>query len=168
MGSITPSTTNAATADLISLVDDLKVASGDDLEREAGQIIAQTAQRVASIARAKAPKKTGKLASSINVRYVSPLSAEIGPEVDYGVFQEFGTGTRGEYPTAMYEIKPKKPGGVLVFKVDGKTVFARSVKHPGIKARPYMRPAFVEVLGPALERLVDYGLAKITKGPNAT
>jgi len=162
-----PSSTNAVTADLINLIDDLKIASGEDIEREAGQIIAQTAQRVASVSRAKAPKKTGKLANSIHVRYLSPLSVEVGPNVDYGVFQEFGTGTRGEFPTAMYQIKPKKPGGVLVFQVDGKTVFARVVNHPGIPPHPYMRPAFEEVLGDTATKLIESGLAQITKGPNA-
>ena len=57
---------------------------------------------------------------------------------------------------------------MLVFKVNGKTVFAKRVRHPGIKARPYLRPAFEATLGTdLLKQLADAGQAAIVKGPNA-
>ena len=158
---------NAASADLYSLAQDLTTASGGNIEQTASELISQTAQKIALVAQAKAPVKTGELRSSIKVHYISPLKASVGPDVSYGAYQEFGTGSRGEFGGAIYEIKPKKPGGVLVFKVNGKTVFARSVKHPGIKAHPYMRPAFEEVMGETAKLLADKGQAQITRGPNA-
>jgi HK97 gp10 family phage protein len=158
----------AASADLAALAADLSAASGQPMMTTASQIIQQAAQRVQAEAQTRAPVKTGRLKSSIAIRYIGPLTAIVGPNVDYAAYQEFGTGTRGEFPGPIYEIKPKKPGGVLVFKVGGKTVWARKVRHPGIKARPYMRPAFETVLGTdLLKRLADAGQAAILKGPNA-
>lgn len=46
-----------------------------------------------------------------------------------------------EYGTKAHEIKPKK-GKALKFKVGGKDVFAKSVKHPGTKKQPFFFPAF--------------------------
>lgn len=39
-----------------------------------------------------------------------------------------------------YTIRPRK-GKALKFEVDGRTVYARSVRHPGTKGRPWMRRA---------------------------
>jgi hypothetical protein len=61
----------------------------------------------------------------------------IGPnltQAPYGGFVEFGT--------KPHTIRPKKPGGYLVFTVGGTKVFARQVKHPGSAPRPYVMPAF--------------------------
>lgn len=38
-------------------------------------------------------------------------------------------------------IKPKRPGGVLRFEIGGKTVWARSVNHPGTKRDPFFNRA---------------------------
>lgn len=159
---------SAASADLSSLANDLAAASGGGVFVSAQEIIRTAAVRVQAEAQSRAPIKSGRLQQSITVRYTGPLSAVIGPNVPYAPYQEFGTGERGEFPTGPYEIKPKNPGGVLVFKVNGKTVYAKKVKHPGIKARPFMRPALEAVIGTELlTKLADAGLAAITKGPNA-
>jgi HK97 gp10 family phage protein len=159
---------NAASADLAGLAADLSAASGQGMFQTAQQIIRQSAQQIRDEAQANAPVKSGRLKQSITVRYTGPLSATIGPNVPYAPYMEFGTGTRGEFPGPMYEIKPRRPGGVLVFTINGKKVFARKVRHPGIKARPFMRPAFTKVLGADLvKQLADAGVAAIVKGPNA-
>lgn len=134
----------------------------------AQQIIQQSAQRIRDEAQASAPLKSGRLRQSINIRYPDPLTAVIGSNLDYAAYQEYGTGSRGEFGGSAYQIRPKNPGGVLVFRVQGRKVFARVVNHPGIKARAFMRSAFQNVLGKELvKQLADAGLAAITKGPNA-
>lgn len=158
---------NAASADLTSLASDLAYASNQGMFKAAQQIIQTTAMNVRDEAQTRAPVKSGRLRDSITVRYVSALSAIIGPQVNYGVYQEFGTGTRGEFPTASYTIKPKN-GKYLSFTVNGKRVVTRSVTHPGIKARPYMRPALTETLGDEMtQKLLEKGALLITKGKNA-
>lgn len=158
----------AVFADIRQLALDLAAASGDAPEKTAHDLIQKTAMSVQTLAASRAPKDTGKLSSSINITWISPLEAVIGPAVAYGVFQEFGTGSRGEFPGQIYEIKPKKPGGALVFTVNGQTVFARSVRHPGVRAQPFMRPAANEALEPFTGQLADRGALLITKGPRST
>lgn len=157
---------SAASADLTSLARDL-AAAGMGSYRAAAQVVQQTASQVAAEAKSLAPVKTGKLRASIVVRYVNPLHAEVGPAVPYGVYQEFGTASRGEFGGAPYVIRPRKPGGRLVFKVDGKTVAAKQVRHPGVPPHPYMRPALVSALGSMAPRLAESGALLITRGPNA-
>lgn len=159
---------SAVSADLSSLAADLQYASTMGIQKAAEQLIQQGAQEIQKQAQANAPVKTGRLQRSITIRYTSPLSAIIGPDTPYAVYQEFGTGSRGEFPTTPYVIRPHKAGGVLVFTVGGKKVFARVVNHPGIPARPFMRPAFEQVFGASVvKELADKGALLITKGPNA-
>jgi len=159
--------TVAASAEITGLANDLSAASGQKIEKAAASILQTSAQRIVHEAQVRAPVDTGKLQASIHARWITPMQVEIGPGVDYGVFQEFGTATRGEFPGPMYEIRPKKPDGRLVFKINGKTVVTKLVKHPGVKAQPYMRPAFEEVMKDSLGKLLDEGAAQITKGPNS-
>jgi hypothetical protein len=154
----------AASADLTSLLEKLS-ASNQNITRMATELIRSTAEKVRSEAISKAPFKTGALRNSISVSYDGPLRATVGPHVPYGVYQEFGTGTRGEFPGQMYEIRPKNPNGRLVFKTkDGKWVSAKLVRHPGIPPRPYMRPALTEALGDSAAKLASIGALSITKG----
>ena len=112
--------------------------------RGAANQIQQEAQQLA-------PKRTGTLASSIVANFPGPLTAVIGPSASYGAYQEFGT--RGPY-----EIHPRRPGGRLVFQVEGKTVYAKKVTHPGLKAQPYMRPAAKDVIGNLVDSVGGIGV----------
>jgi phage gpG-like protein len=157
---------NAASADLTSLAKDL-VAAGMSINTAAQKVIQDMALRVQSESQSRAPVKSGRLRNSISVRYSDPLSAIIGPQVEYGVYQEFGTGTRGEFPGAPITITPKN-GKYLVFKVGNRKVYARKVVNPGVKARHYMRDGFEAALGQELTaQLLAAGAAQITRGPNA-
>lgn len=156
----------AASADLRQLAADLSSASKVGMFRAAADVVRTTATAVQAEARSKAPMRTGKLRNSIQVTYTSPLSASVGPTVPYGPYQEFGTATRGEFPGPMYEIRPVR-ASKLAFKIDGKWVFTKLVKHPGIPPRPYMRPAIQTVLGKMAPELARTGALLVTKGPNA-
>lgn len=156
----------AASADLRSLAADLAWASHEGITQAAAKTVQETAARTQALAVAKAPRKTGELANSIQTQWVDLLTAIIGPTVLYGVFVEFGTGSRGEFPGQPYEIKPVK-AEFLVFTVNGKVVHAKKVTHPGIKAEPYMRPAVMEALEPATADLLRRGALIILRGPNS-
>ena len=92
----------------------------------------------------------------------------IGPtRVAYAVYQEFGTGTRGEFGGPVYEIRPRKPGGMLKFQVNGRTVYAKVVKHPGIPPHPYMRPAFERIVTPFGQSLSEVGASYVKYGQYA-
>ena len=157
----------AAWADLASLANDLSKAEGTGITLAAADIIQQSAQRIQSTAQSLAPIKSGRLRQSISIRYPEPLKAIVGPQVEYGKYQEFGTGTRGEFPTKPYEIRPKGGRKFLSFTVNGKKVVVRRVTHPGVPPRPFMRPAIEQVLGELTTSLADKGALLITKGPNA-
>lgn len=154
----------AATADLTSLVKNLQYAS-KTIEESADDLIRETASKVKSIAVTKAPIRTGALRESISVHY-GRLSATIGPGVEYGVYQEFGTASMGEFGGQPYVIRPKN-GKYLVFTINGRKVFAKKVTHPGVKPKYYMRGALESVLQPFIEELAEIGALKIVKGKNA-
>jgi len=156
----------AASADLSALAADL-AAAGQGIEKAAELVVASTAQKVQALAIAKAPRLTGKLAASITIRWEGKTTAIIGPQVKYGEYQEFGTASRGEFGGQPYVIRPKTAGGVLAFKINGRTIITKQVTHPGVKAQPFMRPALQEALGPMAERLAQTGALLITRGPKA-
>ncbi len=156
----------AGSADIRALAQRLSNASNTGIEKAAADVVRVYAEKVKTLAQTKAPVKNGTLKYSIVVTYVNALKAEIGPSVFYGKYQEFGTGTRGEFPTGMYQIKPKS-GKYLTFKVNGQWVRTKVVNHPGIPARPFMRPALQEALGDFSEELAKAGALQITKGPGA-
>lgn len=79
-----------------------------------------------------APVDTGYLRDHIQL-IVSPGSVRVGPVgVDYDAAVEYGT--------KPHTIRAK-PGKTLAFKMNGRTIFVKSVRHPGTRAQPYIRPA---------------------------
>jgi len=156
----------AASADLRQLAQDLRAATGTPLDMAAAEVVRRAAVRVQASAMQFAPVATGALKNSITIRFDTPTSATIGPGVEYGPYQEFGTGSRGEFPGAPYEIRPKN-ASALSFTVDGKRVVTQKVVHPGVRAKRYMRRAVKEALEPLTADLAATGALLITKGPNA-
>lgn len=160
------SATNAASADLTRLAADLAAAANGGMDDAAHEVILMGAVRVQTEAQLRAPVKTGALKASITVTPTGPLSARIGPHVEYGAAQEFGTGARGDFPGTPYPINAK-PGGTLSFTVGRQRVFTKRVMHPGVRAKRYMRQGLLAALGPSLSKaLADAGALLITKGPN--
>lgn len=159
---------SAAYADLTALANDLAYASGEGIARATQRVIRDAAEHIQKDAQTRAPIKSGALRNSISIRYPDDYSAIIGPDVDYGVYQEFGTGARGEFPGTPYEIRPKRANGVLVFRMGNRTVYARKVINPGVRPKAYMRGALEDYLGDRLvSEMAQAGTLAIIKGPNA-
>jgi HK97 gp10 family phage protein len=74
----------------------------------------------------------------------------------YASLIEFGTASyytgKGSSVGKPYKIKPKKQPGALLF--GGKV--REEVTHPGIRPRPFMRPAVDKAQGRALDAVGDY------------
>ena len=124
--------------DLTELAKDLFKAA-DNVEQATQELLEAAGDAILADAKSRVVVKTGALKNSLT-KTVTPLKVVVGPTALHGTFIEYGTGTKGEFPGSMYEILPKN-GQYLKFKVGAKTVYARSVKHPGISAKPFMRPA---------------------------
>lgn len=122
-------------ADISRLADALR-QTADNAQITTQQVLIQSANQILAEMEALVPVDTGKLRTSLRIK-VDPDRVTIGPNEDianYGGYVEFGT--------KPHTIRPKTPGGVLVFKMNGRTVYTKKVRHPGTKAQPFVRPAF--------------------------
>ncbi len=100
-----------------------------------GQDIIRRVNACVPLARDRAPKKTGKLASRVYgtfVRDATGVTGIVGDSADYAL--DVHNGTR------PHEIRPNK-ARVLAFQVGGTTVFATVVQHPGIRPQPFLLEA---------------------------
>lgn len=87
-------------------------------------------------ARPQIPVRTGKTRRSVQRAQTTTHGAEIeGSEVAVMI----DTGTRRHSIEAS-------TGGSLVFKKAGRTIFAKKVNHPGMRARPYRMRVALEAL----------------------
>lgn len=77
--------------------------------------------------------QTGRLRASITHERVGPLTVRVGTNVKYGKYLEHGT--------APYTIRAK----IASVLSDGTNFFGTKVDHPGVRARPWLRPAFETV-----------------------
>jgi hypothetical protein len=85
----------------------------------------------------RAPEDTGALKDSAS-HWVEGYEGFIEFDTPYAAAQEYGSGIA--YWGKPYSITPNEKEA-LKFTVNGKTIFAKSVVHPGVKAQPYLRPA---------------------------
>lgn len=114
-----------------------------------GPVLGRAAQAGAMVieteAKQRAPRKTGTLIRSIHSEITkqdaSQAAAAVGTNVEYGSHVEYGTGIHG--PTGQpILIRPRRPGGALRFQIGDRVVFARQVRNPGMRPRPFLEPAF--------------------------
>lgn len=160
--------TSAASADLTAIADALSYAGRVGGVKAANLVVRGYAERVRAQAQTMVPVKSGELRDSIEVRYPNVHKAVIGPTKEYGVYQEFGTASRGEFGGSPYIIRPKSPSGRLRFKVNGQWVTAKKVVHPGIPPHPYMRPGLQQAIGTDMaQELADRGALVAIQGPKA-
>ena len=98
------------------------------------RIVVESTVAIQSDAVSLAPEDTGNLKNSIDFNITNDsLTGEVFAGAEYAPDVEFGT--------APHKISAK-PGGTLAFKMNGKTVFAKSVNHPGTKAQPFLFPSW--------------------------
>lgn len=154
-----------AYVDVSDLVEDLRAISNLSTGQITENIFRDYGAKIEALAKAKAPFKTGALKSSIT-HQASQESLTISADVPYSAYQEFGTASRGEFGGSPYDITPKK-GKYLVFYVNGKKVVTKKVRHPGVPAHPYLRPAVTEAFGELFDKLAERGQAMILKGPKS-
>jgi HK97 gp10 family phage protein len=122
-------------ADISRLADALR-QTAQDSQITTQQVLVQSANQILAEMESRVPVDTGRLRTSLRIQ-VDPNRVTIGPDENiapYGGYVEFGT--------KPHDIRPKTPGGVLVFKMNGRTVYTKKVRHPGTKAQPFVRPAF--------------------------
>ena len=137
----------AAYADLSALVADFRNARRM-AKPESEKVLDKVGKRVEILMRQYAPKDTGRLSQSIRMlkepgrRTISPVG------VEYAVYQEFGTGIRGEFPAGMIEIKKG----------------TQTYKSPGVRPQPFARPAARDALETMVGDYLTLGVTLITQG----
>lgn len=126
---------------------------------ESGMLVAQRAQN-------KAPIDKGRLKRSIT--YGIPyragqgqLAEDVGTNVEYAAAQELGSGLYG--PKRQKYLITAKRAKVLAFEWLGKMRFFRYVWHPGVKPKPYLRPALDESKPQIIELHIKNILAAFKK-----
>lgn len=85
-------------------------------------------------------KRTHELERNILTR-VDPLTHGLRGRVIAGEQLDDARAVWNHDGTRPHTIRPKQPGGVLVFQSHGRTIFARSVRHPGTKATKFLARA---------------------------
>lgn len=93
--------------------------------------------------------RSGRLRDSIDLKILEgfdEVAAEVGTGVPYGRFHEFGVGH-------LWLIRARQ-AKALRFQLGNRTVFARSVTHPGLPERSFLRSALRE-MEPEVRRQVE-------------
>lgn len=100
-------------------------------EGPVGKDLRSRGRKLALLAAASVHKKTGRLARSINSKYVIAMnpSVLVGSDVRYAYDVHEGT--------PPHLIIPNR-GRYLRFKQNGKVVYAREVHHPGTRATKFL------------------------------
>lgn len=96
------------------------------------RLLIRKAERVADLARAYAAGH-GSIPEGIIVGPVEGKSIKVISTNPHTIFVHNGT--------PRHPIRPRRPGGYLRFQVDGRTVYARAVNHPGFRGDPFLTKA---------------------------
>lgn len=99
---------------------------------------------IRSAADARAPSPGSVDTRTVVLSREGQVRVDIGPDKEHWYHMFFETGV------AAHEIRPKTARR-LRFEVGGTEVFARIVRHPGMPAKPYLRPALDENAGRAVD-----------------
>jgi len=94
-----------------------------------GEAVWQSALDLQREIKSRASVRTGRLVRSIYAAKTGDLSAKVGVGVYYAVYVEYGT-----RPHII-----RAHGRALRFEVGGKVVFAKYVRHPGMKPQYFVK-----------------------------
>lgn len=99
--------------------------------------MASLLRRTATQARADVPVRTGNLGRTIGegpISFTGPrtVHGSVHAKADYALYVHEGS--------RPHLIRPKR-AQALRFQIGGRTVFAKLVRHPGTRARPFLRNA---------------------------
>lgn len=123
------------------------------------KIVHQMAEEIADLAYQYAPKKTGQLANSIGVIY-GDREAEVVATAPYAAYIEFGTWRYNTLSpkSGTYEIRPRNANALRFIGKDGKPVFTKLVRHPGIRPQPFLGRANAEVIDKFTNKVANVGM----------
>lgn len=98
--------------------------------------------------RARVPVRTGRLRKSFRVTSSTGKRVRVGGHFT-GYFVD-----KGPKP---HVINPKRPGGHLIFRAGGRTIFARQVHSRGYRGRPFRLRAAQEAMrkNPMAQTVID-------------
>jgi len=127
-------------SDLNDIINELSDI-GEDLTDDINDIVRQVLQQEVNIWRQRAPRDTGALQQSIQLRLLDPYTWGI-EFLDYGLYQNFGVRGTESDPGAFsasgsqtfgtpYQFKSKTIGGPLPFAV------RQSIARYGLKPQPW-------------------------------
>lgn len=109
----------------------------DRVEAIGRRRMASLQRRIANQARADVPVRTGNLGRTIGEGRIfrsgpRTIHGSVHAKADYALYVHEGT--------RPHVIRPRR-AQALRFQIGGRTVFAKLVRHPGTKARPFLRNA---------------------------
>lgn len=144
------------------------MAAGDDIRdaakalspagvRQMRQVLLQRVVIVLERAvKREAPVRTGALRRSIVGDVVSPgQRGVVAVRVPYARSVHDGS--------QPHIIRPRNPGGVLSFEVNGQRLFRKYVRHPGNKANPFLDRALDQSMDEINDLLDDAALEMFSK-----
>jgi HK97 gp10 family phage protein len=114
---------------------------GNQLALPMMKTAAKVTRRISAQAKMNAPVDTGNLARSIDedpITFVTPFHIDTGVTAHANYARYVHEGTR------PHIIRPRH-AQALRFKIGSQVIFAASVRHPGTRARPFLRNAAIAV-----------------------
>jgi HK97 gp10 family phage protein len=153
------------TAELDSFRAALDNAVGNASSRAAEMLIHQMGEEIAQRARAYAPVKSGELKRSIVAEH-GPMTTKVVATAKHAHYVEFGTWSHNVLRprTGTYEIRPVNAKALRFTGKDGKPVFTKVVRHPGIEPQPFLGRAHAEVLDEVLGKVGNVGVILVSQG----
>lgn len=117
----------------------------DETQQRVGEVVNTSLKNIASGARSRVPRNSGKLRSSIRKSYSKKnMGGTVTTKAPHAHLVEFGTKahslTKGTTNSAG---RAAKKGKRLVLVIKGNPVGGEII-HPGSKPRPFMQPAYYQ------------------------
>lgn len=122
---------------------------GAHVEDVSDSVAREVAYEIRDDAREEAPRgESGRLKESIHVEEMGKGSYLVITRLNYAKHVEYGTRptTRPGFtsPPTRYTILPHAVRALRFRAKSGEIVYAQRVRHPGVPAQPFMRPALDE------------------------